>query len=435
MCESINFALFSLKCTIYQILTEDNESLNQNIVLLQNFSDPQGDKEEFFCCAWTRDIDDKAQKSLQSFMNIDDSNGLNESRLGSYPASRNNDIPSNQQLLAIAGKRGVIRILCPSLASCPVSLSGHGQSINEIRFHPKHPLLLFSFSKDHTIRLWNIATRVLVCIFGGAEGHRSEVLHGDVSLSGNLLLSAGMDHTIKVWRLDSPSLGKAIQESFAYRAKDNPIPYPTILQHFPEFSSREVHGNYIDCARWYGSFVISKSCENKVTFWRPGTLDQEHLGSACENEHNSKSSMVKIGRQNFVDNLWLPKVMQKVDGKPGDICGVPTEHKVSVIHQIKAPGCDLWYIRFDLDLRNRRLALGTGTGPSKIYVWDLNQLQNAFSLTPQVLNVNYSSFRNAATESGLPLTHGAIRHIRFANNGKILIGVGDNGIIVRFDIK
>uniref|UniRef100_A0A5K3G2M3 WD_REPEATS_REGION domain-containing protein n=1 Tax=Mesocestoides corti TaxID=53468 RepID=A0A5K3G2M3_MESCO len=67
---------------------------------------------------------------------------------------------------------------------------------------------------DYTVRLWNISTHVVVCIFGGAEGHRAEVLHGDISLTGDFLLSASMDHTIKIWCLNTPELETAIRRSF-----------------------------------------------------------------------------------------------------------------------------------------------------------------------------------------------------------------------------
>ena len=51
--------------------------------------------------------------------------------------------------------------------------------------------------------------------------------------------------------------------------------FPILEVHFPKYSTREIHRNYIDCVRWFGRLAFSKSCENSLILWRPPRPDDK----------------------------------------------------------------------------------------------------------------------------------------------------------------
>jgi len=282
-------------------------------------------------------------------------------------------------LVAVGGARGVIRIVSPVSQSCEKFFVGHGQAVNELRVHPVNPNLLLSVSKDHDLRLWNIQTEFCIVIFGGADGHRDEVLSADFSLSGESVVSCGMDHSIRIWKLNHDNIKNAIKESYHYNptSKKSPGRTPlTVRQHYPDYCNRDIHKNYVDCVRYFGELIISKSCENKIEIWKPGKLDQPE-GYKITSSGDSEATK---------------------------------------IHTFSYKWCDIWYMRFSLDPRKRILALGNTFG--KIYAWDVD--------VDDPSQAKQSEFTH-------PKCTSAIRQTALSKDGRILLAVCDDGTLWRWD--
>ncbi|XP_071955021.1 polycomb protein eed-A-like [Antedon mediterranea] len=322
----------SNRVSIYE-LQEDG-----GINILQSYIDADS-MENFYTCAWT----------------YEESTGL--------------------PLLAVAGSRGIIRIISPITMQCVKHYGAHGNAINELKFHPKDCNLLLSVSKDQSIRLWNLKTDLVVVVLGGVEGHRDEVLSADFDVDGERVVSCGMDHSLKIWCMNTDDVEEAIKTSYTYNQTKTNRPFKTLYVHIPNFTTRDIHRNYVDCVRWLGNFVLSKSCENRIVCWKPGDIDED---------------INKIKKSN--------------------------NKQVTMLHKLEYANCDIWFMRFSMDYFQKILAQGNQIG--KTYVWDLD-----------VDDPSQAKF----IKLGHPDCNSAIRQTSLSRDGSVLVYACDDATIWRWD--
>lgn len=273
-------------------------------------------------------------------------------------------------VIAFAGEHGSIRILSVINTQIVRHLIGHGSSINELHFHPIQRRILASASKDHTIRIWDVWSEVITFILGGLHGHRDEVLSCDFRPDGELVASCGMDHSILVWNIASERANIAIKAASLFKLHTSDTPFPTVTLP-PIFSTRDVHSNYIDCVRWFGDFLLSKSCENEIKCWEPDL------------------------------------------SKPGDFPSPPIQAMVA----FEVLNCPNWYVRFGCDRFQKYMAVGNQVG--KIFVWDM---------------ITEHASKPYLTLQHTKMT-AQCRQCSFSPSGGHLVAVFDDATVWRFDFQ
>ncbi|ELK36130.1 Polycomb protein EED [Myotis davidii] len=196
----------------------------------------------------------------------------------------------------------------------------------------------------------------------------------DYDLLGEKIMSCGMDHSLKLWRINSKRMINAIKDSYDYNPNKTNRPFISQKIHFPDFSTRDIHRNYVDCVRWLGDLILSKSCENAIVCWKPGKMEDD------------------------IDKIK------------------PSESNVTILGRFDYSQCDIWYMRFSMDFWQKMLALGNQVG--KLYVWDL-EVED-----PHKAKCTTLTHQKCAT---------AIRQTSFSRDSSILIAVCDDASIWRWD--
>lgn len=289
-------------------------------------------------------------------------------------------------VLAAAGHQGIAKVIDCAKYEMKVALAGHGNAINDMCFHAVDAALLLTASKDESIRLWNVRTATCVAVFAGDRGHRDEVLSVDVHVLGGVFCSAGMDNTVKIWQLDSKRVEDTIRAS--HETVDDHRPFPTIFEQFPIFSSADVHSNYVDCARWAGSLLLSKSTANRVMLWTP------------DPQRTARSP---------VANRTDPPPCSTSSNRRGD-------DAVLVLRELELPGADIWFLRFDVDPRHELVAAGNKLG--KVAIWRVDA-----DISSPVVRLSQNKCNSA------------VRQVAFSPDSKLLAYSCDDASVWIYDVS
>jgi polycomb protein EED len=297
-------------------------------------------------------------------------------------------LASVPQLVCVGGKNAIIQVIDCVRQRVIRTLSGHGAEIHDLQVCPNDEWLLLSASKDHTCRLWNLRAvhACPVAVFGGHGGHNDAVNTISWHLSGQRFVSGGVDNTIKIWEISdlvqnaivsSRRFTEAVQKTTTTPpALDQCTWSATVLMQFPIFSSQKLHAHYVDCVKYFGDLILSKSTENVV-------------------------------------QLWCPKITREISPL-GDVLQPPSSD-ITLLRTFEFEDADVWFVRFAVDPTRKVLAVGNVQGV--ISVWNISNDRKG------------KPFRKLFVQR--PAN---IRCVSFSPDGTMLIASTDDGSIYRWII-
>jgi polycomb protein EED len=280
------------------------------------------------------------------------------------------DIRTGSPLLLLAGKNALLQVFDFGTGQLVTSFEGHGHSINDIAVHPTKPHLVVTASKDHCLRLWNLQSRTCVLVFEGDGGHRSEVLCADwrlgtrnnISNNGKnytysddlMLVSGGMDNRIKIW--DLTPFRDFLEESNTWDLNSG-LSFPARNVEFPLHNYQGIHWNYVDCIKWLGPAILSKSVSNTIICWLP---DEGKVPESTIIDEINVTSDRKCGEGGVAK--------AKKRRKEGDAPLGQEEGEARAVATLQLEDTkDVWWMRFSLDFRGTLLAQGTSKGAVLVY--------------------------------------------------------------------
>jgi polycomb protein EED len=311
------------------------------------------------------------------------------------------DTKTGDPLLLFSGIVSKIHVYNVAKHQYVKTLTGHGSAIQEIVPHPIAPSIFATCSDDNEVRLWNLDSRFedswCAVICHGEFGHASTVYSIAFSKNGRYLMSGGRDTWVHLWALPDPlELAQLPLE----KAKSKRI-------YYPHFSSAQVHSDIVDCIRFHGDVIASRSVGYKITVWAiDGFCSEDDIPDPPTRRTTGKLTTSAFG-QGFM-------VLYTLNYMSGDVRGV-------------------YYDRFNIfpsTTGNPIIAMGD-LGEPTLCFWDLARFEkdkgeSGFEGDPLDVvqpHEKFSPTLNTATKEQF----GFFRALDWSSDGKWLVAGYDRG--------
>jgi polycomb protein EED len=187
-------------------------------------------------------------------------------------------------------------------------------------------------------------------------------------------MTGGHDHRICVWTLPDLANESSFWQDIAPENRKRSSHEVKVI-HFPHFITSAVHGDFVDCVRFFGDLVISKACiEGKIVLWKITGFDTRKPPPASttapktEGYLDTRNGFMRTTTRNK-NGVETVEVAPEYHGQP------PYERLL----ELDSPNSNTFYLRFALLLPSPshpelHPALAFGSEATQLRFWDLERL-------------------------------------------------------------
>jgi polycomb protein EED len=206
-------------------------------------------------------------EEIRRFEDEDDKLDLNTLAWSVHPET-------GDPLLCVSGSTPTIKIYNVVTGLLERVLFRQGKLINDLCVSPLNPHVLFSAGEDGELRAWNLWPKYCKfpsgAVFVG-EGNKGQIVSIDVHHTCRYVLTGGEDAAVNLWVV--PKNIAALPTMPAAQGEREGV----TRVHYPHFKSSEIHGDNVDCIKFYGDLILSRGVrEKKIMLWKIDNFSSEH---------------------------------------------------------------------------------------------------------------------------------------------------------------